>query len=64
MAAQLEMLFCGLIGDKNSSDMNVSEASVNSNDDRLKSTGPTYVTWNLCPPAGIYVRHYKLKDVL
>ena len=38
MAAQLEMLSCGLIGDKDSSDMNVSEASVNSNDN--SSTGP------------------------
>ena len=59
----LEMLSCGLIGDRDSSDMNVSEASVNSNDDKLKFNG-AYVTRNLCPQAGIYVWQYKLKDDL
>ena len=47
----LEMLSCGLIGDRHSSDMNVSEASINSNDDRLKFKG-AYVTRNLCLQAG------------
>ena len=59
----LEMLSCGLIRDRDSSDMNVSEASINSSDDRLKFNG-AYVTWNLCLQAGIYVRQYKLKDDL
>ena len=43
MTAQLEMLSYGLIGDRDSSDMNVSEASVSSSDDRLKFHR-TYVT--------------------
>ena len=53
----LEMLSCGLIGDRHSSDMNVPEPSINSNDDRLKFNG-AYVTWSLCPQAGIYVWQY------